>query len=138
MVADLKEMLRAAITEFNERRRYPRYQKQQHARYRIFTFEETPERGRTREIGADGMCFVTSRALPKNGLITAEIDVPDFGPLVLAIGMVLDSRPAGGGKFENELQFVWLGQEPRPSDADSIDSLVHRLTPEVPQSILDD
>lgn len=138
MTASLKEALSAAIARYNERRRYPRYPKERRASYKIFSLGPAPELGRTREIGADGMCLITQHPLPKHSPLTIEIDVPDFVPLVLAVGKVLRSKHCGNGAFENEVKFMWLGQKERPAvESESIDSLVESLTPSR-QSIFDD
>jgi hypothetical protein len=117
--------------KLKEQRRYRRFSRSGPAVYRIINLDDAPRRGRTISISGVGVRFRSDIRLPKGKTVALEIDLPKSPSLVLAVGTVVWSKPAGDNSYENEVEFLWTGhKEKKTIDAGSLDSLVSGLETE--------
>ncbi len=117
-----------------DRRRYPRFELKIDARYRIMDSKERFKSGTTRNISAEGICFVSDRKLAIGTRLCLEVDLKDGKEAVCLIGEVRWSAKregAGMGK-EQYLNGIKLVDIPKSDEGRFLkyycDKIVEKLS----------
>ena len=86
---------------FKDRRRYPRFELNLDAKYKILDYEQAFQFTRTRNISAEGVCFESKEALKSGIYVQLEVDLKDTNPpvsMVAEIKWVTDTEEDDKGK----------------------------------------
>lgn len=72
----------------SDRRRYPRFELNLEARYKILDYGETFKIAKTRNVSMEGMCFESPEELKMGDLVELEVDLRDTKAPVKVIGEI--------------------------------------------------
>lgn len=81
-----------------DRRKYPRFELNVNARYRIIDSGDMLKRANTRNISAEGICFESMEELKAGVFVELEVDLKDNNPAVALTGEVRWSMPNSKNK----------------------------------------
>jgi len=92
-----------------DRRKYPRFELNLDAKYKILDYEQVFQFTRTRNISAEGVCF-ESREILKSGIyVQLEVDLKDTNPpvsMVAEIRWVTEAKDTKDKKYINGVKII--------------------------------
>ncbi|MFA4991779.1 MAG: PilZ domain-containing protein [Candidatus Omnitrophota bacterium] len=93
-----------------ERRKYPRFELNLTANYKIVDSEEVFKFGQTKNVSADGICFESEEFLKPGTYVELEVDLRDANPSIHIVGEVRWSVPENPRKerYHNGLRVVGM------------------------------
>lgn len=94
---------------FKDRRKYPRFELNLDAKYKILDYEQVFQFTRARNISAEGVCFESIEALKPGIYVQLEVDIKDTKPpvsMVAEIKWVADANDAKDKKYINGVKII--------------------------------
>ena len=94
---------------FRERRKYPRFEINLDAKYKILDYEQVFQFTRTRNISAEGVCFESGETLKPGIYVQLEVDLKDTNPpvsIVAEIRWVTEAKDAKDKKYINGVKII--------------------------------
>ncbi|MEK6733042.1 MAG: PilZ domain-containing protein [Candidatus Omnitrophota bacterium] len=92
-----------------DRRRYPRFELNLDAKYKILDYEQVFQFTRTRNISAEGVCFESRETLRPGIYVQLEVDLKDTNPpvsMVAEIKWVAEAEDARDKKYINGVKII--------------------------------
>ena len=93
-------------------RNYPRVSADCEVSYQVVPESGQPDTvtGYASNISGGGLCFTSLEPLPEGRMIALQVHVPQLPSRVVSLARVVWSRPQEGtGRYENGVEFWWLG-----------------------------
>ena len=84
---------------FKDRRKYPRFELNLDAKYKILDYEQVFQFTRTRNISAEGVCFESREVLKSGIYVQLDVDLKDANP---PVSMVAEIRWITEAKDDTE------------------------------------
>ncbi|MDP2911329.1 MAG: PilZ domain-containing protein [Candidatus Omnitrophota bacterium] len=94
---------------FKDRRKYPRFELNLDAKYKILDYEQVFQFTRTRNISAEGVCFESGEVLKLGIYVQLEVDLKDVNPpvsMVAEIKWVTEANDAKDKKYINGVKII--------------------------------
>jgi hypothetical protein len=93
-------------------RRFPRVSENCRVRYRMVEEKAIECEGRRAiavNISGGGLRFESDAPLPCGRMVVLDVDLPGFPSSVVALGKVVWNEPGGRGRYQNGIEFWWVG-----------------------------